>query len=387
MLDFRLKLALCVIIASLWRWDVWGFQSQDFLDFLQPWYDFIRSHGGVGALGHSFYNYNPTYIYLLVLWHYLFPSFSALDTIKSLGLVLDGLGCVVVYYWVARLRPWSQAGWNPWGLAAAVVLWLTPTVLLNSAYWGQCDMGYTAAVLAGLYGLSQGHQRWGLVALTLGLALKLQTAFTLPLVLVLLLQGQLRWRHLGWVPLTYGLTLVPAALAGRSWGSLVSVYWQQFNTYDRLTLNAPSIYQWFPQADYDRFVTLGLLLTGAVTFTLVGLLFRRFRCFTPLQLVQVALGFNLLLPWLLPKMHDRYLFTADVLSVVLAFGQPGYGGVALVTVAVSLGSYAPYLLGREVVPLGVLALVLGVLVVEVWRRIFEGHDPVSILMGLASDRG
>lgn len=381
-----LKLAVGVVLAVVLRLDFWAYESQDFALFLQPWYEFIQENGRFFALQEDFFNYNPSYIYLLVLWSYLFPQFSALTVVKSIGVVLDLVGAYWVLRWVGASGvsgvsgtegAIDRGGWR-WGAIAAVTLLLTPTVVLNGSYWGQCDMGYTVAVLAGLYGLGQGAPRWGLVGLTLGLALKLQAVFTFPVLGVLLLQGKgLRWRDLWVVPVTYGATLVPAAIAGHPWGDLLTVYWRQFNTYDRLTLNAPSLYQWLPQADYGTFTRLGLILAGGATLGLIWQVVRRYDRLSAVQLLQVALGFNLLLPWLLPKMHDRYLFSADILALTLALIRPRFAAVAMATIGISLGSYAPYLLGREVVSLKGLAIVLGIVVIEVWWDLLKRGNTKS----------
>ncbi|MGA1602090.1 MAG: hypothetical protein ACO4CG_07355 [Prochlorothrix sp.] len=394
-LNLGLKLVLSLVLAIVLRFDFWAYESQDFLWFLQPWYDFIQANDRFFVLQEDFFNYNPTYVYLLVLWSYLFPQMGALTAVKSIGVVLDLAGAYWIFRWVSRgmnQRSIDRAGSSTTNVTdrtspaqpplrsrpaiAAVTLLLTPTVILNSSYWGQCDMGYSMAVLAGLYGLSYGAPRWGLVGLTLGLALKLQAVFTYPLLAVLLLQprSSLRWSHLWVIPVTYLATLVPAAIAGHPWLHLLTVYWRQFNTYDRLTLNAPSIYQWFPQADYTAFTRLGLLLSASLTLALIWHLVRRYDRFTPPQLLQAALGFNLLLPWLLPKMHDRYLFSAEVLALTLAFFRPRFLPVAIATVVISLGSYAPYLLGREIIPLRGLAIGLGVVGIGVWRDLL---GPVS----------
>ena len=58
------------------------------------------------------------------------------------------------------------------------------------------------------------------------------------------------------------------------------------------------------------------------------------------------------MPYILPKMHDRYFFPADVLSIVFAFYWPRYWYVPIVMGTTSLLAYAKFLLGGvEIVPL------------------------------------
>ena len=67
----------------------------------------------------------------------------------------------------------------------------------------------------------------------------------------------------------------------------------------------------------------------------------------------------LLLPYVLPRMHDRYFFAADVFAIVLAFFRPAaYAYVPLVVGSVSLAAYFPVLFDGWPVPPELLAAVL-----------------------------
>jgi hypothetical protein len=64
----------------------------------------------------------------------------------------------------------------------------------------------------------------------------------------------------------------------------------------------------------------------------------------------------LAVPFFLPQMHERYFYLADVLTMVMAFCVRRYWVVAIVVSACSLLCYAPFLLGRTIVPLPVVAV-------------------------------
>jgi Gpi18-like mannosyltransferase len=73
------------------------------------------------------------------------------------------------------------------------------------------------------------------------------------------------------------------------------------------------------------------------------------------------------MPYVLPRMHDRYFFVADVLSLTLAFAYPRYWLAAVLFQIGSLTSYLAYFglsmdaPGFAVVPItaGVLLLLMG----------------------------
>jgi Gpi18-like mannosyltransferase len=68
---------------------------------------------------------------------------------------------------------------------------------------------------------------------------------------------------------------------------------------------------------------------------------------TPERIVTAAALFAILVPFLLPGMHERYFFLADVLTLVLAVYRPRLWFVAILVELSSLLSYLPYLFGRQ----------------------------------------
>jgi Gpi18-like mannosyltransferase len=79
-------------------------------------------------------------------------------------------------------------------------------------------------------------------------------------------------------------------------------------------------------------------------------------------LLNVTLVFALAIPFLLPEMHERYFYLADVVSIIFAFYFPRYFYIAVVIQLCSLLSYAPYFLNTQVVNLAYLAFAVITLV-------------------------
>ena len=359
---FRLKLSLWLCLALILRWDCWNFQSLDFINFLNPWYTFIVTHGKFWALAFNFSNYNPPYLYCLVIWSYLFPHLPSLYAIKSISILFDFIGALLGYHLVKLKFPQDD---RP-KLAFLAIL-LTPTVILNSAAWGQCDMTYMVGLLGFLYGVSTGRFGWALVAFTIALSFKLQAIFLAPLLALLVWQGVIAWQLLAIVPVTYSLTLIPATLAGRPVGDLLKIYPEQAQAYPFLTLNAPNLYQWIPNDYYAFAAPLGVIFTAAITLFLLFILAQYPKTRDPGVLLHWALLLSLLIPFYLPAMHDRYLFPADVISVIFGFYYPQWVWVPLATVTISLCSYTPYLLGYAVIPLPMVSIGWAITIWQVTR--------------------
>ena len=88
-----------------------------------------------------------------------------------------------------------------------------------------------------------------------------------------------------------------------------------------------------------------------------------------------------MVPFLLPGMHERYFFLADVTTVLLACYVPRLWFVPLLVQASSLLSYQPYLFGRVVPVLPTIAalLMLAALTVVAHRLLSEAfrRDPIE----------
>jgi Gpi18-like mannosyltransferase len=136
-----------IAAALLLRGALLNFESGDYQLFLSRWYDFFVEHGrwrGLGELDEQFASYPPLYMYLISLGT-LFPL-PKLYTIKLISGTVDFVGAWYVWRLLRRV---SSSDRKPW--AAATAFLLLPTVVMNSALWGQCDVMYTCGFLASLF--------------------------------------------------------------------------------------------------------------------------------------------------------------------------------------------------------------------------------------------
>ncbi len=355
-----------VIAASLaCRWLCLDFRSGDFVGFLSPWYDFIQTHGGWRALRYDFSDYSILYLYGLTFATYL--PLPKLVAIKVLSIAGDYVAAGLIYRLVlARWRePWIAL------FAAALALGL-PTVVMNGALWGQCDVLYSAALLGVVAGALAERPLGVVAAFGLACALKPQGVFLAPFVAGLLITGRVPWKWAPVAPAVYLLTGVPALLLGRP--VMLALF---NNTRQRsipgLTLGATNFYQWVPGGWSDLMEPVGWALAAAAGgYLVLGMWWweRRpaaVRGAPAAFLVHSALLSALIMPYCLPAMHERYFFSADLLSLVYAFYHPKRWGVAVLIQFASAFTYLPYLFHLEPVPRPLLALVLTLALVWVVR--------------------
>ena len=405
-------IGVTVLVALLVRFAFINQISGDYRTFVSPWYDQLKA-GGFSALGADFSNYNPPYLYLLAAVTYLpVPKIIA---IKGISIVFDLLLAMFAALIVRERFPRPALPL----LTFAVVLF-APTVVVNSAAWGQCDSIYAAFCLGSLYFLITRKPWWACVFFALGLSFKLQAIFFLPVLLIVMVVNKQRLLALLAVPAVFALMLLPAALAGRDVSGLLAIYPNQISgggsaqagaggfgagtggtggaatggggqrgqgfgvATDSLTQNAPTFYQWINSGASTASSTASSTLwkyvglaAASVMVVVVGVLaWLRRRPLTTAQIVVLATTLVLAVPFLLPQMHERYFFLADVLTIVMAMYVRHFWPVAVVVSLCSLLSYAPFLWNTTPVALPFVAFAEFLAVIAtIWVFFVVFRDP------------
>lgn len=327
-----------VLLAIVLRFLGLPFQTHDMQDFLLPWFDYIVTHGRFAALSDNFYNYTPPYIYMMTAMSYLDGIVDRVTLIKLISFVFDGIAAFVIFR-IARAAGLEHRR----ALLGALLFLDLPTLVLNGAFWGQCDVIYTTFLLGFAYYLIRNNPFQAMLMYGIALSIKVQAIFAAPFIVYLLLVGAVPLGALILPPLVYGLLVLPAALAGRGWLSLLTIYADQAGIAQKLSARAPNIYLFVQHfAPPSLYPALGLVAIGVAGAVSLLLLWTHLRLRPPLPPVFIVVALALWLalePSLLPKMHDRYFFGADLFSFVFALLVPRAWWIAL---AVQVGSVLAY---------------------------------------------
>ena len=337
-LDGRYLLLLLVgtALAVLIRISLLPFQSSDYLCCVRVWYYQVQTLG-LRAFRHEFTNYNPPYLYLLYSVARLFPNLENLPAAKLPSIVADFI-CAGLASQIVRLKRQSRTE----ALLAYMAVLLAPTVILNSSFWGQSDSIYAVGILASLFAVLTRRPWLATATLGVALAFKLQAVFFLPFLGALWLHKELGWRHWLAVPAVLLLAVVPAWLAGGTITSLATIYLRQAQDYTGLAMYAPTLYAWFPISLelFKLFLPAGLFFALAVVGIFVVLIAHSKVRLTRQLLISLAAACLILVPFVTPKMHERYFYLADLVSILFAFYVPSYFFVALIVNLSSFFSYA-----------------------------------------------
>lgn len=364
-LDILFILAICVL-ALLARLEFYPLLSGDYKGFLSNWMARIQEYGAWNSLGTRVSNYTSPYMYFMCLVSGFSNSLAAL---KSVSVFFDYVTAFAMFLLVVQLTGSTRKG----VLAIAITLFC-PTVMINSAWWCQCDSIYCSFLIFALYFFFKDKSALCCIFLGLSFAFKVQAVFLLPFFIMMWLKRKtIKIWHLLYIPLVYFVLNVPAWIAGRPLGELMTVYFGQAGLYPWGTLKYPNIYEFLDETmkhkhymaeigGWGLYFSIGII--GILTYYVTA---RKFKLNETLM-VTLALFSVCLALYTMPHMHERYGFIVDLLAIVYALQRPRKAAVSILYIAISQITYMPFLIGVYVFPFSVLAVVM------LGLNIYVGYD-------------
>jgi Gpi18-like mannosyltransferase len=303
-------LSMAVAIAALGL--SWRAVSIDMDVYLVPWFDHIVDRGRVAVFARPFGNYTPPYLYLLSAATLLSGLLPKVTIIKLLAVVGNGVLALAVRRLLLTLD-------SPNADRGAALVFALPTVLINGGVLGQADAWWAAACVVALTCAIERRHMAMLAWCGVAIAFKAQAAFVAPFFLALLIARRVPlWKWLA-APAVAVAMMLPAWLIGWPALDLATVYVHQADLSQQLSDNAPNIWmvlQLLPAADQLPLTAIAFGATLIASILYIGWFAR--RDMEGQALIAAALLAPLITAGLLPRMHDRFFFLADILSLVLA---------------------------------------------------------------------
>lgn len=310
---------LSLLIAAALQAACWPVVTLDMRVWLLPWLDHIVEAGPVGAFAAPFSNYAPPYLYLLTIGSLGHGWLASVTIIKLVALA----GLAPLYVAVQRLLRAASAD-QP-GRGAALVLAL-PSVVLNTGWMGQCDPFWAAALVMAVAMAAERRHAAMLGWCGLAVAFKAQALFAAPFFLALVISRRVPLRLLPVAPAVTLMAMLPAWAAGWPASDLATIYLRQSGTFGALSMNAPNIWSVVGVMPIPPVFSLdGVAFIAAAAATVCYIAWFASRPIEGRALLPAALLAPLLTAGLLPHMHERYFFLADVLALVLALAARDRG--------------------------------------------------------------
>lgn len=350
--EFLFAVIVITVLATVLRAFLFDFKSGDYNSFLVHWFATIKEEGFFKSMSHKIGDYTPSYFYVLSFLT-LFPV-DSLYSIKVVSCVFDVLMAFSVML-IVQMN--SKSKFAPIVIYAVVLL--LPTVFINSAVWAQCDSIFTAFCVLSIYFLMCEKNITAVIMYAIAFTFKLQAIFLAPLFAVLFFKRKIQLYSPLIVLLIYFITCIPPWLCGRSLGELLTIYINQAQEYTSLSLNAPTLVVLFGNigTNFSYAVSNALIVITALVVLLAVYIFARKVKINNEAIVDISMFFALIIPFLLPRMHERYFYLADILSIIYCFMHKKRLYTAILTVFCSMYVVCRYIFSLNFTSLQVIALV------------------------------
>lgn len=308
-----------IVLSLIIRIFGMSFISADYNLFLKLWYDEIKMNGGFSALGSQVGDYNIPYQIVIAAFTYI--NVYPLYCYKIFSIIFDySLALGVVFLVSSEKKEIDLYKLRTICLASVLLL---PSVFLNSAYWGQCDVIYVSFIVWSLYFFRKEKYTTAFLFLGFSFAFKLQVVFILPFaVYYCWSKKKVELVKLILIPAVGLIMSLPAVFMGRGLFDFISVYMNQSDSYQYMSTNAPNIWSKFV-APYETLKIPAVL----ITFILLGIVLlmvvlKKINAESSASFAGVAAWSAWTCVMFLPAMHERYFFIVDILMLILALIMP-----------------------------------------------------------------
>ena len=345
-------LLFCVIgvtlISMIIRYSFREIISNDAYWCLLPWYDVIKENGGIYALGSQVGDYNMLYQFIIAVFTYL--PIEPLSAYKLLSCIFDYLLAAAMGYFVYFF---SEKDRILKGTMAYMLLLMSPIVILNSSYWGQCDAIYTFFCVASLLAFCRDKYKLTFVLYGVAFAFKLQAVFLLPFFLfAYFVKKKFSVLYFGIIPVMMVILSIPGLIMGRSVAEVFTIYLNQTGSYKSITMNYPTFWNLLQSANMDAFYINMKKPAIALTVVVIALLMVTWIVkkvpMTTRNMIYMAFLLAYTCVLILPSMHERYGYLYEILAILVAFLQirtlPCLVGMYLASFAI----YGKYLFMFEI---------------------------------------
>ncbi len=381
---FIIFFIIITVIAMYARTLMLDFVSGDFGACIEPWFYKLKANGGLSALKLDIGNYNLPYLTILALLTYL--PIAPIVSVKMVSIVFDfvsALAAMKIVYIVLK----DNKNKDFFALIIYGVILFLPTVLLNSACWGQADSIYAAFIMLSIVALLEEKYIKSFILLGVSFAFKLQFMFIVPLyILIYISKRKFPIYYFFIVPLVNFIMCLPAIMFGKPISACIDIYLNQTTEYDAyLSMNFPGIYNLlFPTngtyviAPNEYMGKVGVLATIFVFVIIAFIVLYKKIEFNKQQIIEFGLWSVMIATFLLPHMHDRYLFVGDMLSILYVIYNRDKIYVPIGISLVSMYGYTGFLFGVNPVPIQYISFIYLILLVIVTKDIYNKYFRMNI---------
>lgn len=360
------------VLSLLIRMEVKHVITGDWTTWWELWFAELYE-GGFGAIAGDWYDYAPPFVYLL--WLITVLPINCMTGFKLMMSGFDFMAAIVAYLIIYEITKNKTKS-----VIAYAVFMLNPIFIVNSTLWAQCDMLPMFWVLLCVCFFIKNRPSLAMFFFGVAFAFKLQPLWLLPLLVILWLNKKVDLKHFLWLPVCYLIGIIPAWIAGRPLGELLTIYLSQTEAEGwALSLKYSNLYYLIGNEGFiEQYHTAGVWLSLAVFMIVLYYIGRKKLKITPEFILLLGAFVGLLAPFFLPQMHERYGFFGEVFLLLYAMLKPKKFYLPVFQSLTSFMGYSIFVaqdwtLPIEYMPFITLAVLFGV-GYEVYRYI---NDPAN----------
>lgn len=377
---------IITIFALYLRYTMIDFEAGDYHWFLEKWMNDIINNGKIHALKLSIGDYNCPYLTLLALVTYI--TTNPLYGIKLISIVFDFVMAISSVILINKLTEKKN---NIISLITYFAVLFLPTVFLNGACWAQCDSIYTSFIIISLILLLDEKYIHSFILLGVAFAFKLQFVFVLPVyILIWIKKRKFPAFYFGIIPIVNFIMCLPALIMGRPLKDVIMIYFRQTGTYSMYSsMNFPSIYNLFcpfseqtanalTRGDIDL-GKLGMIITIAIYAIMAFYFISKEVKLSKHNIIKLTIWSIVIATFFMPSMHDRYIYVADVLSIILLINLKNKESLfyALIININSLSGYIRFLFNVEFLNIRVATVLQLLLVIGITYHLHKDLNDIE----------
>ena len=313
--------AAVVLLGFLIRYWYLPQETHDLNHYYALWIEQFERFGLSAAfVPKNEFDYSMAFAGIFILYAKVFGSVNVPLLIKLTNCLLEMVTVGLCLAMLLSLLPKER---RPAALLTGLtVLWLNPIMIWNAIAWGQTDVYYLMISVLTVFLLIRNKPVWALLCLSIGIALKLQTIFLLPLFVMAWFCGPKKFSCLWFlmIPAAIVVTGLPALLIGESPLATVDAYLFQGGDFKGLAVNKHNLYTVIGSAAaYVSEETLGMFSRTSMVLCMAALggmavwLIARRAVWTGRGTLLLAAWCVLCCNFLLPRMHERYAIVGEIL--------------------------------------------------------------------------
>ena len=197
----------------------------------------------------------------------------------------------------------------------------------------------------------------------------------MPFIILMWLKNKIKIRYILVIPVFHVVSMIPAAIAGRTWGDLLGIYGNQVEMFTRLSMNYPSIYT-IITSDLDksvrRLIIRGGIMATVIIFGMIAYyMYNKKFEITEKFMITLVIFTAELCCFCLPVMHERYGYMPEMLAVVYALYSYKRLPVCAFLQVISMITYTRYLFGATVTYLWPLTVAMLAIILTVGYDLYK----------------